>query len=89
MTDGLLDQVPGAAAPAPGATAELAFLYRISAERERQLPGILNWRSFPGYRRKRNAGWGGAGTGVRRFRGVELGNAGGAEPGRAGGGRRA
>jgi hypothetical protein len=36
---------------------ELAFLYRISAEIERQLGGRLNWRSYTGYRRKWNASW--------------------------------
>jgi hypothetical protein len=40
---------------------KLAFLYRISAEMERQLATGLNWRSFTGYRRKWNASWVGVG----------------------------
>jgi hypothetical protein len=43
---------------------ELAFLYRDTPERERQLGGGPNWRSVTGIRRKGNAGWGAAGTGV-------------------------
>jgi hypothetical protein len=34
---------------------EPAFLYRISAEKERQLVGGSNWRSFTGIQRKSNA----------------------------------
>jgi hypothetical protein len=40
-----------------GHVLELAFLYRISAEIERQLPSQPNWRSFTGIQRKSNASW--------------------------------
>jgi hypothetical protein len=65
MTDGRLPRmVVHSAELSPQAAAEPAFLYRISAEKERRLGSRQNWRSFTGYRRKRNAGWVTTGTGV-------------------------
>ena len=45
----------------PRRAAELAFLYRYTAEIERQFGSRWNWRSFTGYRRKWNASWVGVG----------------------------
>jgi hypothetical protein len=58
MTDQRRLQVAGGGARlSPRRAAELAFLYRYTAEIERQLGGRRNWRSFTGIWRKRNAGW--------------------------------
>ena len=43
---------------------KLAFLDRVSAEKERQLGSRRNWRSFTGIGRKWNASWATARIGV-------------------------